>query len=83
MIPVPGDVPDPTAPALLHVGDRTVPLPLPEAGGPGAILFPGADIWIEGASEDWIAVGLMTFLRAQVREADDRTARQIPRRRTA
>lgn len=68
---IPGG-PDPTAPAQLHIGDHAIPLPMPEAGGPGAILFPGADIWIDGASRDWLAVAVSTLVLSQVREADER-----------
>jgi hypothetical protein len=79
---------DPTHPAQLHIGSLTVALPMPEAGDAGIIRFPaaGADgprIWVDHVSEDWLAVAFLAVLRAQVREADDRTARQVPRRRTA
>jgi hypothetical protein len=55
---------------------------LPEAGQNGSLRF-GEEIWVDHVSEDWLAVAFAAILRAQVREADDRTARQVPRRRTA
>ena len=74
---------DPTHPALLHIGATVVPLPMPEAGTPGVIRFPGADIWVEDASEDWLAVAFAAILCAQVREAEERNARHFARRRSA
>jgi hypothetical protein len=75
-------IPDPTRPAQLHIGLTVVPLPMPEAGERGDLRF-GDQIWVDHVSEDWLAVAFLAVLRAQGREADDRTARQIPRRRTA
>ena len=74
--------PGPTSPAQLHIGLTVVPLPMPEAGDNGDLHF-GDNIWVDHVSEDWLAVAFAAVLCAQVREADDRTARQIPRRRTA
>jgi hypothetical protein len=88
MIPVPGnpvhaDHPaGPTAPAQLHIGLTVVPLPMPEAGEGGDLRF-GDQIYIDHVSEDFLAVLFSTVLVAQHRESDARTARQIPRRRTA
>ena len=66
--------PDPLRPAHLHIGDMTVDLPLPEAGDPGVILFPGDafEVWIDDASAAWLAVTLHAILRAQSIEAIDR-----------
>jgi hypothetical protein len=55
---------------------------MPEAGDNGDLRF-GENIWVDHVSEEYLAVLFSTVLVAQVREADDRTARQIPRRRTA
>lgn len=80
---IPADHPlGPTAPAQLHIGLTVVPLPMPEAGEHGDLRF-GDQIYIDHVSEDWLAVAFLAVLRAQTREADERTARQIPRRRTA
>jgi len=78
---IPGGL-DPTAPAQLHIGLTVVPLPMPEAGDRGDLRF-GDQIYIDHVSEDWLAVLFSAVLVAEGREADDRTARQIPRRRTA
>jgi hypothetical protein len=75
-------MPDPTAPAQLHIGLTVVPLPMPEAGERGDLRF-GDQVWIDHVSEEYLAVLFSTVLVAQLRESDDRTARQIPRRRTA
>jgi hypothetical protein len=73
---------DPTAPAQLHIGLTVVPLPMPEAGEHGDLLF-GTEIYIDHVSAEYLACLLSATLLSQVRESDDRTARQIPRRRTA
>jgi hypothetical protein len=75
-------MPDPTAPAQLHIGLTVVPLPMPEAGERGDIRF-GDQIYIDHVSEEYLAVWLSTVLVAMGRESDYRTALQIPRRRTA
>jgi hypothetical protein len=55
---------------------------MPEAGERGDLLF-GTEIYIDHVSAEYLAVLFSTVLVAQGREANDRTARQIPRRRTA
>jgi hypothetical protein len=72
----------PTTPAQLHIGLTVLPLPMPEAGEHGDLRF-GDQIYIDHVSEDYLAVWLSAVLVAMGRESDDRTAQQIPRRRTA
>jgi hypothetical protein len=73
---------DPTAPAQLHIGLTVVPLPMPEAGEHGGLRF-GDQIWVDHISVDFRAVLFSAVLVTMARESIERTARQIPRRRTA